>query len=263
MKILCIIGSGRKRGNTARAVKILLAEIEQAAREQGRQAELELETVFLSDLDMRPCRGCRACYDRGEQRCPNHDDLPALREKMRAADGLIVASPVYVDDVSGLTKTWIDRLAHACHRPEFAGKYALALATTGGSPAGRTLRTITLALGTWGYHLVASESFFGGALLTQDELALKHAARLKRTARRFYQAIARGMAARPSFFSLMMFRIQQNAWSQADPGSIDYQHWLERGWLTKSVDFYFPHRAPRIKALLAGWVAAVIVRFVT
>ena len=50
---------------------------------------------------------------------------------MDAADGIIFASPVYVNDVSGIAKTWIDRLAYVCHRPAFAGKCAYLIATVG------------------------------------------------------------------------------------------------------------------------------------
>jgi multimeric flavodoxin WrbA len=74
----------------------------------------------------------------------------AIQAKMDAADGLLLASPVYVDDVSGLTKTWMDRLAYLCHRPGFGGKCAYPVATVGGSPTCHTLRTMNAALLTWG-----------------------------------------------------------------------------------------------------------------
>jgi multimeric flavodoxin WrbA len=99
------------------------------------------------------CRGCRACFDHGEEACPLHDDLPLIRSRMDDADALILASPVYVDDVSGLVKNWMDRLAYLSHRPAMGGKYAFTVATVGGGPAGHTLRTMNTALLTWCYHL--------------------------------------------------------------------------------------------------------------
>ena len=95
---------------------------------------LVFETIYLVDMDMHPCKGCRTCFDRGEDKCPLKDDIPAIKAKMDAADGVILASPVYMDDVSGLVKTWIDRLAYVSHRPAFGGKCAYPIATVGGSP---------------------------------------------------------------------------------------------------------------------------------
>jgi multimeric flavodoxin WrbA len=76
--------------------------------------------------------------------------MPAIKAKKDAADGLLLASPVYVDDVSGLTKTWMDRLAYRCHRPGFGRKCAYPVATVGGRPTRHTLRTMNAALLTWG-----------------------------------------------------------------------------------------------------------------
>jgi multimeric flavodoxin WrbA len=49
--------------------------------------------------------------------CPLKDVLPAIKTRMKNADDVIVVSPVYVDDVSGIMKNWIDRPAHVCRRP--------------------------------------------------------------------------------------------------------------------------------------------------
>ena len=65
---------------------------------------------------------------------------------MKAADGILIASPVYMEDVSGIIKTWIDRLAHVSHRPEFAGKCAYLVATTARSRTNRTLETLRIAV---------------------------------------------------------------------------------------------------------------------
>lgn len=99
MKILVLIGSGRKDGNTTRVVELVQGHLEALAEQTG--VTMETETLFLNDLDISSCRGCRLCFDRGEDACPLKDDIPEIREKFDAADGLILASPVYVNDVSG------------------------------------------------------------------------------------------------------------------------------------------------------------------
>jgi len=73
--------------------------------------------------------------------CPLAYEVALIRTKMDAADGLIVASPVYVDDVSGLMKNPLDRLAYLSHRPLLACTCAFTLATVGGGTTGHTVRT--------------------------------------------------------------------------------------------------------------------------
>ncbi len=112
MKILACVGSYRKNGNTARVVDLIEGQLD---AEAARQHEpLEMETVYLGHWDIGTCRGCRVCFDQGEERCPLKDDLLAIKTKMKEVDGIIIASPVYVNDVSGIVRNWLDRLAHVC-----------------------------------------------------------------------------------------------------------------------------------------------------
>ncbi|MBN1933857.1 MAG: flavodoxin family protein, partial [Anaerolineae bacterium] len=74
MKILVLIGSYRKKGNTARIVQMVEARMQALVAQHA--TPLEWETLFLGDMDIRPCRGCRACFDQGEDKCPLKDDIP-------------------------------------------------------------------------------------------------------------------------------------------------------------------------------------------
>jgi multimeric flavodoxin WrbA len=259
MKILVIIGSGRKNGNTQKACTIFCEELAQLAA--AAETALEIETVSLGATNISPCRGCRTCFDHGEERCPLKDDLPGLREKMRAADGLLIASPVYVDDVSGLVKNWIDRIAHACHRPEFAGRCAFLLATTGGSPTGHAMRTLTVALSTWGFHITGQLGLKTGARMNDKEMRSFHTRALAKSARCFFKAINERQYNRPSFLSLMMFRIQQMSWKSTDPNTVDYRYWQEKGWLEKRAQFFFPHQGSPLKTFLARGTGTLLARF--
>jgi len=55
-----------------------------------------------------------------------------LIQKINAADGLILASPVYSHMVSALMKNLFDRFGYYAHRPEFFNKYAMSVATCSG-----------------------------------------------------------------------------------------------------------------------------------
>ena len=54
-------------------------------------------------------------------------------EKMRASDGIVWGSPVYIDSVTGQMKTLLDRLAESIHCQYFLGKYGCAVSTSGSS----------------------------------------------------------------------------------------------------------------------------------
>ncbi len=124
MKVLVIMGSPRK-GNTFRACEEFREHLQ-------RRCTAEFEYVWLKDADMAPCKGCFVCFPHGEEKCPGRDDdVHLIEQKMLDADGVIFATPVYSFTVSGLMKTFIDRISYTGHRPRFFGKKAFLLVTTG------------------------------------------------------------------------------------------------------------------------------------
>lgn len=261
MKLMTIVGSHRKNGNTAQIVGLIEEELQAAAAEAGDA--LEIETVYLGRRELGMCRGCRTCFDQGEEACPLQDDLLALRASMQAADGLLVATPVYVDDVSGTVKNWIDRLAFVCHRPEFAGKSAFLVATVGIGPTSHTLRTLRMALMSWGYHIVGQAGFKMGARMAREETVARYGQRAEGLGRQFYRAIRQRKYANPSFLSLMTFKIQQRSWHLAAKDSVDYAYWHSQGWTDPDREYYIEHEASRAKIACARLAGAVLARFVT
>jgi len=99
MKILGITCSPRKRGNTEILVKEALA----GAKETGADVEL----LEICELDLAPCDGCMTCHQSGE--CRIKDDMQHIYEKILAADGIILGSPVYFWSISSQAKTLMDR----------------------------------------------------------------------------------------------------------------------------------------------------------
>ena len=113
MKAIGIVGSPRKDGNT----EILTRHTLKAIEEEG----LDTELIRLAGLDIRPCNACMVCRD-GEP-CPIDDDLLPIYTKMKAADAVILASPVYFGSATALLKALMDRTGYMSYdtRP-FAGK---------------------------------------------------------------------------------------------------------------------------------------------
>ena len=261
MRILAIVGSHRKKGNTAQVVGMIEAQLQSLAARSGRA--FEMETIYLGREDIRMCQGCRTCFDKGEASCPLQDSLQAIKARMADADGLIVASPVYVNDASGVTKNWMDRLAYICHRPEFAGKCAYLLATVGQGPASHALRTLKMALGMWGCCIVGQAGFKTGALMDASEMQSRYRHATKRIAQALFDAVDEQQFSKPSFLSLMTFKIQQRYWQRTTEDSIDSEYWRNRGWTEPDQEFYVCHRAGRAKVVSARIAGGLLARFVT
>lgn len=102
MKVVAINGSARKDSNTAIMVRAALAELERAG--------IETELIQLADHKLRGCLACYKCQENLDGRCAvKNDDLNDIMAAMLAADGIILASPTYIADVSTEIKALIDR----------------------------------------------------------------------------------------------------------------------------------------------------------
>jgi len=99
MKVLGIVCSPRRRGNT----EILVDEALASAEDSG--AEVELVTV--SGKNIAPCDGCESCIITGK--CRIEDDMQEIYSKLSEADGIIFGTPVYFWSVTAQAKAIIDR----------------------------------------------------------------------------------------------------------------------------------------------------------
>lgn len=105
MKVLILNGSPRVGGNTTTAI----AELEKVFREEG----VEVETVQVGARDIRGCIACGRCAETG--RCVFDDIVNELAPKLEAADGLVVASPVYYASANATLVACLTRLFYSSH----------------------------------------------------------------------------------------------------------------------------------------------------
>jgi multimeric flavodoxin WrbA len=99
MKALAISGSPRTDGNTMLIARHTLNSL----AEEG----VETELISLAGLSILPCNACMACFK--EERCIIEDDLMPLYRKIREADGVILATPVYFGSATALMKGLMER----------------------------------------------------------------------------------------------------------------------------------------------------------
>ena len=102
MKVLCLQGSARKKGNTAH----VLGWVEEELSSLGHT----VETVYLSDMNLNGCKGCAACKNKPDRvGCIQKDDIPEILGKMVNAQAVVFASPLYFWGVTAQLKAVIDR----------------------------------------------------------------------------------------------------------------------------------------------------------
>jgi multimeric flavodoxin WrbA len=99
-KILALSGSPRQNGNT----DMLCDEFIRGVREAGH----DTEKIYLKDKKIGGCLGCFVCQRNGG-RCVQKDEMSELYEKIKEADVIVFASPVYFYTWNAQVKAVIDR----------------------------------------------------------------------------------------------------------------------------------------------------------
>lgn len=103
MKVIVINAAPRmEKGNTQMVLNPFLVGL----RHQGAQVDVAL----LARKKIEPCAGCFTCYAQTPGECIHADDMPALIQRIQQAEMLVLATPVYLDGMTGLAKTFVDRL---------------------------------------------------------------------------------------------------------------------------------------------------------
>ena len=97
--ILIIQGGGRANGNTAQFIKAFTAGTEESGH--------TVETISLMKSEVKGCLGCNAC--RYGKPCVQKDIFNSLVPKIKAADLIVFASPLYFWTVSSRIKAFIER----------------------------------------------------------------------------------------------------------------------------------------------------------
>ncbi len=97
--VVAIVGSPRRHGNSSFLADVALDELARRG--------VAVEKIVLAEHRVLPCQGHDECESLGA--CPHDDDAAGLLERMYAADGLILATPVYYENLAGQMKVFLDR----------------------------------------------------------------------------------------------------------------------------------------------------------
>jgi multimeric flavodoxin WrbA len=134
------INSSKRKKNT---YKIL-----QDIKEQFAHIGIDMDIINLHDYNIGECMGCENCIIR--DKCHINDDVSMIMNKMKEYDGIIIATPIYLNNISGKLKTFFDRTCKWVHRPELIGIPIMNIVTTASSGISSTLKYMNNVSILWG-----------------------------------------------------------------------------------------------------------------
>lgn len=249
-KVLVIMGSPRK-GETYKVLQRFEEEL-------GKIEPVEFETVMLAKVGLKDCTGCHNCITRGQEVCHEAQKIKELQNKMLAADGVILATPVYNQHVTALMKKFLDYFTFLWHRPALFGVKVMGLASGGGmfTPVFKFLR---MNATNWGARWVGELGAPHYESLT-DKYKAKVDKSFRVKAREFLRAMDEKVLPRPTLGQLIWFNMwKMNAEVGKNHTVKDFEHWSETGWFQKN--YYYDARINPVKRAAAGLVTKLMRAF--
>ncbi len=221
MQIIALNGSPRKENSTT---KKLVDEVLFGVRNAGA----ETSYIDLCQYTIGYCTGCGTCYVSGS--CVIDDDYQEILERILSADGIILASPNYINQVTAQVKTFLDRSADAIHCQRFSGMYGCSVSTAGGSGALEVAAYLNRTLNILGADTVGGV----GVVMAEGEEAWNRAVQ---EARKLGKDLVDAIQVRRKFpeqeavHHEMHERMKALILSNKDVWKHEYQYWQDKGWL--------------------------------
>lgn len=255
MNVLLINGSPQYNGNTNSILEIITQKITTNKYDE----KTSFTTIPLSNMAIEYCHGCRVCFTKSEILCPYKDDIVSIKSRMVEADIIIIGSPVYVEDVTGLMKNWIDRMAYNCHRPFLNGKPVYIFTVSGARASLHAIKTMKHAMIAWGAEIVNYDNYSMG-----NKMELKKAEMLcdKQIEERVNEIFHIYKSKKISTYSLVAFNVQKQFWLRKNKVKepYDYNYWIEQGWLNKDCFYYRPVKVNIFKKYIAKLMSKFVVK---
>lgn len=246
MKITVIFGSPRKKNSW-----LLTRAFED---ELKKLCDAEFQYIFLSELSLATCVGCHACLFHGVEKCPLPDSIRDTLESMVLADGIVFVSPVYVSQVTGLMKNFIDRFSFLCHRPGLHGQHAMVISTTGVMGLRGVLKYMGDVASTWGIRSVTRLGMVTPPDITEE--AIRGNGKAAGAAKKFHRKLE-SSSWQPSLGQVVQFHAQKTFLSTPKAEKVspkDYAYYLP----LKDSDYHTDVRLNPFKKLVGKLVALAV-----
>lgn len=192
---------------------------------------IDLEEVFLAEKDIGFCVGCGACIEKGQ--CWRQDDHADILQQLFAADGVILASPVYFGQVTAQTKAFVDRSLAYGHKPRGSWKPGMAISVSAGMGEIKTAEYLANLLRVYGAYSVATFTAIAarpGAFLGKDLVEARAAELADDLARAIREKRRYPATENDLFFHLYMGNLIER---ERDFMRDDFSHWRELGFFDR------------------------------
>ena len=211
--VLIINGSFRKQNTYG-----VLSQIEQILISCG----IKTEFIHLSDYKIESCTGCQNCIN--SDFCQKTDDMSVLMEKIKKSNGIIIGSPVYVENLSGNIKNFVDRTFRWYHIPEIAEKPTLFAGTasaTGLKNIVNSFKSIAISWGTPKTNFILRTARNIKRPITKKEMV------------KFIKLLEEGNCVyKPSFYEINIFQIKKILALKSN--GKDKKYWMDNDLFNKN-----------------------------
>jgi len=185
----------------------------------------DIETIHLCDFKLLFCKHCELCH-KDILQCPLPDDVNVILKKMLEADGIILASPNYINQVTASMKALFDRSAHFIHCKRLLGKYIAGVVSSGSGRDKEVLDYIKYYGHTCGAQYSGGVSSVGLSIEEKEDDATELGKKLATDIcekKNYPKQLALIEKGRQHFKQIIEARKKE--WVG------EYQYWLDKGWL--------------------------------
>jgi multimeric flavodoxin WrbA len=231
-------------------------------REPLTRSGFDLEVIELCDHQIDFCTGCGVCMDKGN--CWIPDDHLSVVKRLLAAEGIVLASPVYFLHVTAQMKTFIDRSLAYGHKPRTSWKPGLAISVSAGKGETQTAGYLADMLRPYGAFSVGTLTAMAvspGEFVGRKEVAL----RAEDLANDLVRAIRENRRYPASDKDLGFYQFMSGLVRRNKDGAMkdDYEHWQQNG-LFDNFEGYIRQKTAAARfepELRRAWVKEVIARY--
>lgn len=254
MRILGICGSPRQEGNTEHIIDLCKQVIYDTYKTKDK---IIYDIIFIYNSKISWCKGCRICFNVSENKCPYNDELLIIKKKMEEADIIIIGSPVYVEDISGGIKNWMDRMAFNCHRPFLNGKPVYVYTTSAAVASKHAIKSMKRAIISWGGNVINNDNFIMGQKMNWEVVEKTYG---KIIEKRMHSMIETYKRKSVSLYSLISFGIQKRYWKRKEH-TADYNYWMKMNWFESDSIYYEPVKVNFFKKKVSILISKLIATF--
>ncbi len=192
---------------------------------KGCPDSVKPEIIHLCDYTIGFCRHCEECHKK-ILHCSIADSMPGIINKMLGADGIILASPNYINQVTASMKALFDRTNHFIHCKRLLGKYVVGVVSSGSGQDKDVLDYIRY------YSHTCAAQYSGGvsSRVPISDKKKKEALKLGKSLskniknKRLFPEQMKIIEAGKEHFKKIM-EMRKNLWIE------EYRYWKDKGWL--------------------------------